>query len=118
VLPLYNPTLRLPSLDSAHLAPAGTLFGGSSESPSSNAVTSVYSAGTTWLTGAPGSECGIAGGDMSATLSAAPLSSESGGGKRAAAFAGERCVGDRPGDGVAAHARRNGDQRHSGEVRT
>ena len=92
----------LAGLDGAHLAPLGVPMIGSSESPSSSAVTSVYSAEAASLTGVLSSEV-IASGKGSAGPSAAPLSSDSGG-KRAAAFTGERCVGDRPGEGVAAHA--------------
>ena len=83
----------------AHLAPFGVPFSGSNESPSSSAVTSVYSVAAAWLTGVPGSEA-VCGGVPAAL--AALLSSESGG-NRAAAFAGKRCMGERPGDGVAAH---------------
>jgi len=73
------------------------------ESPSSNAVTSVYS-GTAWPTGVPGSETPTSGGVP--TAAAAVLSSMSGG-KWAAAFARERCMGERPGDGVAVRTHSN-----------
>ena len=89
-------------LDGSHLAPPGAPFSGSMESPSSSAVTSVYSGGAAWLTGVPGSETPTGGGVPAA--SAAVLSSVSGR-KWSAAFAGERCMGERPGDGVTAQPR-------------
>ena len=86
----------------SHRAPFGVPFRGSSESPSSSAVTSVYSAAA-WLTGVPGCSDTIAG-DRPLNASAASLSTGWSGGNGDAAFAaGERCIGDRPGDGVAAH---------------